>query len=281
MSTQTAVELPGGVTMPALGFGVFQVGPGETVAAVREALAAGYRHVDTAQSYGNEAEVGEAIAASGLLRAGIFLTTKLHRDRFDAAAAELDASLARLGVDHVDLFLLHWPSPPAERYLEAWAALEELRAAGKARAIGVSNLDVAQLAWLAERSDVTPAVNQVELHPWHSQPELRAYHAEHGIVTQAWRPIAKGTVLGEPTVVAVAERAGRTPAQVVLRWQLQLGLVPLPKSVTPARIRENAAIFDFELADADMAAISALHDDPGKPPSRMSEVAGDRPMWRP
>jgi 2,5-diketo-D-gluconate reductase A len=267
--------------MPQIGFGVFQVDPAQTAASVRLALEAGYRHVDTARVYGNEAEVGEGIRRSGVPREDVFVTTKLYPDDYGRAkaVAALDESLQRLQTDYVDLFLLHWPQPPFERYLETWEALRGLRDGGSVRAIGVSNVGVGQLERLAAASDTVPEVNQVELHPWHAQVELRAYHAAQGIVTQAWRPIAKGTILAEPTIVRLAEAYGRTPAQVVLAWQVRLGNVVLPKSVTPSRIRENLDIFDFDLRAEDVAAISALDDDPDKPQSRIDEVLATRPAW--
>ena len=275
------LELNDGAEIPQIGFGVFEIDRSRTAELVRVALDAGYRHIDTAQMYGNEAEVGEAIDRSGLSRDEVFITTKLHNDRHgrDSAKAALDESLERLRTDHVDLYLLHWPVPPEERYVESWRALEELRADGRARSIGVSNVGADQLRRLAAHTDTEPAVNQVEMHPWLMQPELRDYHAEHGIVTEAWRPIAKGTILDDPTVVGIAEARGRTPAQVVLRWHVQLGNVVFPKSATPSRIRENIDVLDFELSPVEMASISALDDDPGKPPSRTSEAVEAMPSW--
>ena len=283
MSQIPDIELRNGTKIPQLGFGVFQVDRSETVEVVRTALEAGYRHVDTAQMYGNEAEVGEAIRQSGLQRDEVFVTTKLHNSRHgrDSAKIALDESLERLGTDYVDLYLLHWPVPPADQYVESWHGLEELQAAGLVRAIGVSNVTSDHLRHLASFSDTVPAVNQVEVHPWLLQTELRDYHAEHGIVTEAWRPIAKGGVLGDPTITRLAEAYAKTPAQVVLRWHIQLGNVVFPKSANRARICENIDLFDFEISATDMASISALDDEPDKPPSRTSEAVTMMSSWSP
>ncbi|MFI1095629.1 aldo/keto reductase [Streptomyces sp. NPDC020917] len=246
--------------MPQLGFGVFQVPDDETAAAVGAALDAGYRSIDTASVYGNETGVGRALAASGLPREELFVTTKVwNADQgHDSTLRAFDASLARLGLDHVDLYLIHWPAPAQDRYLDTWRALRALLADGRVRAIGVSNFQPAHLRRLIEDGGVVPAVNQVELHPGLQQRELRAVHAEFGIVTEAWSPLAQGALLDEPALAAIARKHGRTPAQVVLRWHLQLGTVVIPKSVTPARIRENLDVFGFALDDADLAAIAGL-----------------------
>jgi len=248
------------VTMPQLGFGVFQVPDDRTAAAVRAALEAGYRSIDTAAVYGNETGVGRALAASGVPREELFVTTKVwNADQgYDATLRAFDASLGRLGLDHVDLYLIHWPAPAQDRYRETWRALRALLADGRTRAIGVSNFQPAHLRRLIEDGGVVPAVNQVELHPGLQQRELRAAHAESGIVTEAWSPLAQGALLDDPALTAIARRHGRTPAQVVLRWHLQLGTVVIPKSVTPTRIRENIDVFGFVLDDAEMAAIGAL-----------------------
>ncbi|MFJ4847117.1 MULTISPECIES: aldo/keto reductase [unclassified Streptomyces] len=256
------ITLNNGVTMPQLGFGVFQVPDDETAAAVTTALESGYRSIDTAAIYGNETGVGQALAASGIPRDELFVTTKLwNADQgYDSTLAAFDASLARLGLDHVDLYLIHWPAPAHDRYTDTWRAFEKIRSEGRARAIGVSNFEPAHLRRLMDDSGVTPAVNQVELHPRLQQRELRAFHARHGIATEAWSPLAQGALLGDPAVTSIAGRLGRTPAQVILRWHLQLGNVVIPKSVTPERIRENLDVFGFELTDADIAAIDALDD---------------------
>jgi 2,5-diketo-D-gluconate reductase A len=255
------VRLNDGAEIPQFGFGVFQIPAEETVTAVRTALDAGYRHIDTAQMYGNEAEVGRAIAESGVPREEIFVTTKLNNDchGYDAALGALDESLRKLGFDHVDLFLIHWPRPQEGRYVETWTALEKLKADGKARSIGVSNFTVEHLDRLAVRTGTVPAVNQIELHPQFPQAALRAYHAEHGIATEAWSPIGQGgDLLQDGRLRALADEHGRSPAQIVLRWHIQLGNIVFPKSVTPERIRENIDVFDFELSARDMAVVDGL-----------------------
>ncbi|HEY0252071.1 MAG TPA: aldo/keto reductase [Kofleriaceae bacterium] len=268
-----------GVEIPQLGFGVFQIPASRTAEVVRVALDAGYRHVDTAQVYGNEAEVGRAIAESRLPREDVFLTTKLNPQHhgFAATRTQLEDSLRKLGTSYVDLFLLHWPSPGKDRYLESWRACEELRAEGKVRSIGVSNLTVADLAWLAERSETVPAVNQVELHPSFQQNDLRRYHRSHGIITEAWGPIALGASLKDPTLQSLAKKYGRTTAQLILRWHVQIGNLPLCKSVTPSRIRENLAIFDFQIDKDDLAKLAALDGAPGGARSRT--LGAGLPRW--
>ena len=261
MTRVPTIELNDGGRVPQLGFGVFLVPPGETRTAVATALETGYRHIDTARIYDNESEVGEAVAASGIPREELFVTTKVwNADQGrDATLRAIDASLTRLGLDHVDLYLIHWPVPSADRYVETWRALEEITADGRARAIGVSNFQPAHLDRLAAETGTVPAVNPVELPPHLAQTELREYHAAHGIVTEAWSPLARGgDVLTDETVTKIAAGHGRTPAQVVLRWHLQLGNVVIPKSVTPSRIAENLDVFGFELTTEEMAAISAL-----------------------
>ncbi len=254
------VPLPDGVELPQLGFGVFQVAPEDTIAVVLRALETGFRHVDTAAAYQNEAQVGQALRASGLSREELFVTTKCWNDDqgFERAKRALEASLDRLELDAVDLYLIHWPAPSQDLYLETWRAFIELKADGLVRAIGVSNFQPAHLARVVEETGVTPAVNQIELHPRLQQPGLRREHADRGIVTEAWSPLAQGQVLDDPVVTGIAEAHERTPGQVVLRWHLQLGNVVFPKSVTPARIRENFELFDFELRSEEMAAIDAL-----------------------
>ncbi|MFF9402741.1 aldo/keto reductase [Streptomyces sp. NPDC014744] len=263
MTTVPTVKLNNGVEIPQLGFGVFQVPDDQTTAAVAQALEAGYRSIDTAAIYGNESGVGRALANSGIAREELFVTTKLwNADQgYDATLRAFDASLAKLGLDHLDLYLIHWPTPARDLYLDSWRAIEHLAGDGRIRAAGVSNFQPAHLTRLRENSTLVPAVNQIELHPGLQQTELRAFHAQHGIATEAWSPLAQGAVLNDPAVTAVADRTGKSPAQVVLRWHLQLGNIVIPKSVTPARIRQNLEVFDFELTDEDMAAIAATDRD--------------------
>lgn len=258
--TLPTVTLNNGHQMPQLGFGVFQVPDAETTTAVASALDAGYRSIDTASVYGNEAGVGRAIADSGIPRGDLFVTTKIwNSDQgYDAALAAYDASLAKLGLDYADLYLIHWPAPALGLYAETWRALERLLAEGRVRAIGVSNFEPEHLEALARNSDVVPAVNQIELHPALQQASVRAANAARGIATQAWSPLAQGGVLGDPAIAAIAARHGRSPAQVVLRWHLQQGRIAIPKSVTPSRIRENLDVFGFELDASELAAVDAL-----------------------
>jgi 2,5-diketo-D-gluconate reductase A len=255
-----AIELNDGTTIPQLGFGVFQVPPDETEKAVAEALEAGYRHIDTAAAYRNEAGVGRAIAASGIPRDELFITTKLWNDEqgHDQAIQAFAASAERLALDVLDLYLIHWPVPMADKFVETFQAFTELQADGRVRSIGVSNFHEPHLRRVIDEVGVTPSVNQIELHPYLQQRHLRDVHAELGIVTEAWSPIAQGAVLDDPVITRIAEAHGRTPAQVALRWHVQLGNVVIPKSVTPARIRENMAIFDFELSAEDLDAIAQL-----------------------
>ncbi|WP_030689692.1 aldo/keto reductase [Streptomyces globisporus] len=254
------VTLNNGVEIPQLGFGVFQVPDDETTAAVASALEAGYRSIDTAAIYGNETGVGRALAASGLPREELFVTTKLwNADQgYDSTLRAFDDSLAKLGLDHVDLYLIHWPAPARDLYRDSWRALERLAEEGRIRAAGVSNFQPAHLRRLMDGTALIPAVNQVELHPGLQQTGLRAFHAEHGIATEAWSPLAQGAVLGDPAIAAIAARYDKSPAQVVIRWHLQLGNVVIPKSVAPARIRENFDVFDFALTDEEMRAVAAL-----------------------
>jgi 2,5-diketo-D-gluconate reductase A len=254
------VLLSSGTTVPQLGFGTYKVPPSSTRGLVLTALELGYRHVDTAEMYGNEREVGEAVRDSGLARDDVFVTSKLDNPHHspDEAGAAFDRTLDDLGLDQVDLFLIHWPLPTVTDYVARWRVLEEAYAAGRARAIGVSNFQVAHLQRLLDEGDVVPAVNQIEVQPYFVQDELRAFHAQHGIVTEAWSPLARGRVLGDPVVVRVADAHGRTPAQVVLRWHLQRGDVVLPKASSRERIAENGDVFGFELSGADMAAITGL-----------------------
>jgi 2,5-diketo-D-gluconate reductase A len=264
MHSVPSVPLNDGRTIPQLGFGVWQIEPEETARAVGRALEVGYRHIDTAQMYGNERQVGEAVRASGLDRADVFITSKLD-NRFhspaDARRAFAD-TLVELGVDYVDLFLIHWPLPSLYDgdFVSTWTTLEEHQRDGRARSIGVSNFQVEHLERLAAAADVVPAVNQVELHPFFRNDEVSRYGQAHGIATEAWSPLAQGTVLDDPVITAIAEQIGRTPAQVVLRWHLQHGHIVFPKSTTPARIAENFAVFDFELEPGDVQQIDALDE---------------------
>jgi 2,5-diketo-D-gluconate reductase A len=259
--SQSVMKLNSGYEMPQVGYGVFKIPPAETEQAVRTALDAGYRSIDTATMYQNEESVGRALAASGLPREDVFVTTKLNNDShgFDAALQAFEASRRRLGVDYLDLYLIHWPLPARDKYVETWRALVRLREDGLARSIGVSNFQPAHLDRIIDATGVVPAVNQVELHPYLAQPRLRAQHADLGIATEAWSPLAKGgELLSDQTVTGLAEKYGRTPAQIVLRWHVQLGNVVIPKSVTPERIRANLDVFGFELDPDDMAEIEAL-----------------------
>jgi 2,5-diketo-D-gluconate reductase A len=254
------VALSDGVDIPQLGFGVFQVPPDETQRAVEDAFAAGYRHIDTAAAYRNERGVAAAIAAAGLPRAEIFVTTKLWNTEqgFDSTLAAFEKSLEALDLDHIDLYLIHWPVPARDLFMDTWRAFERIRSEGGTRSIGVSNFRIPDLERLAREAEQQPTVNQIELHPLLQQGELRAFHAEHGIATEAWSPLAQGEVLNDDTLVTIAAHHDRTVAQVILRWHLQLGNVVIPKSVTPARVRENFDVFDFELTEDDLAAIARL-----------------------
>jgi 2,5-diketo-D-gluconate reductase A len=254
------VELHDGVAIPQLGFGVFQVPPDETQRAVEEALASGYRHIDTAAAYRNEVGVGAAIAAAGIPREELFVTTKLWNSEqgHDSTLRACERSLEALGLDHLDLYLIHWPLPRADLYMDTWRAFEEIKSDGRSRSIGVSNFRVEELERLRREAETQPTINQIELHPYLQQEELRAWHAEHDVVTEAWSPIAQGAALDDETIETIAAHHERTTAQVILRWHLQLGNVVIPKSVTPERIRENFELFDFELSDDDLAAIARL-----------------------
>jgi 2,5-diketo-D-gluconate reductase A len=261
MSTVPSLVMNNGLQIPQLGFGVFLVPPEETKQAVTEALEAGYRLIDTAQGYRNEEGVGAAIAESDVPRDELFITTKLTNSEqgYDTTLAAFDGSMDKLGIDVLDLFLIHWPLPMFDQYVETWRAFEKLLADGRVRSIGVSNFEIPHLQRLLAETDVTPAVNQIELHPEFPQEDLREFHQQHGILTESWGPLGQGKgLLENPQIVDVAQRKGRTPAQVVLRWHVQVGCVVIPKSVNPDRIRENINIFDFELDDADMAEISKV-----------------------
>ena len=261
MASVPTIPLNNGVEIPQLGFGVFQIKPEDTVKATTSALEIGYRHIDTAQMYGNEREVGLAVRESGIPRDEVFVTSKLNNNRLerDDILRSFDQSLADLGFEQLDLFLIHWPLPAVADYIARWKVMEEIYASGRVRAIGVSNFQPHHLSNLFGHSEVRPAVNQVEAHPFLTQDELRAFDAEHQIVTEAWAPIARGRVNDQPVIAEIAKQAGKTPAQVTLRWHIQRGDVVFPKSVTRSRVEENFDIFDFELDEAAMAAISGLN----------------------
>jgi 2,5-diketo-D-gluconate reductase A len=254
------IELNDGNSIPQLGFGVFQIDPAETAQAVQTALDAGYRHIDTAEMYRNEKGVGDGIRASGIDRADVFVTSKLNNGfhRPDDARKAFAETLAALGFDHVDLFLIHWPLPTRYDFVSTWKTLEEFKRDGRARSIGVSNFQVAHLQRLADETDTVPAVNQIEAHPYLLNDEVRKFGEGRGIATEAWSPIAQGAVLDDPVIEAIAGELDRTPAQVVLRWHIQRGSIVFPKSSNPARIRENIELFDFELGAEQVARIDAL-----------------------
>lgn len=260
MTAVPTVELNDGTTIPQLGFGVWQVPAEQAEDVVTKALQTGYRHIDTAAAYRNEEAVGAAIAKSGIARQELYVTTKLWVSDFKKGATKqaLETSLAQLGLDAVDLYLIHWPAPVDEKYLQAWQALEELQVEGKTRSIGVSNFLPEHLDKVAEAGSVIPAVNQVELHPALQQRDIQAANTKYGIATQAWSPLAQGAVFGDQPIIAAAEAHGVTVAQVIIRWHLQRGRILFPKSVTPARIEENFEVFGFELTEAQLEAIDAL-----------------------
>ncbi|MCR6483432.1 aldo/keto reductase [Amycolatopsis sp. OK19-0408] len=255
------IELANGVAMPQLGYGVFQVPDDETTAAVKAALEAGYRSIDTAAVYGNEKGVGQAIAESGVARDELFVTTKLWNSAqgYDSTLKAFDESMQKLGLEQLDLYLIHWPTPERDKYLDTWKAFEKLYKDGRVRALGVSNFQPAHLLRLLDAADVAPVLNQIELHPYLQQREVREFDAKHGIATEAWSPLAKGgSLLGDPLVADLAVKHSRTPAQIVLRWHLQLGNVVIPKSVTPSRIAENFDLFGFTLSEEELESLTPL-----------------------
>jgi 2,5-diketo-D-gluconate reductase A len=258
-----SITLNNGQTIPQFGFGVFQIEPKDTAAAVTTALEAGYRHIDTAEMYGNEAEVGEAIARSGLDRSEVFVTSKLNNGSHapDDAREAFDATLKALGFDYIDLFLIHWPTPDKGNFVDTWKTFEEFYREGRARSIGVSNFQPHHLRRIHQETDIIPAVNQIEVYPYLTQEDVRAFCAEHQIAVEAWSPLGQGAVLNDPVIRNIAEKTGKTPAQVVLRWHIQRGDIVFPKSVTPERVRENIDIFDFELSGADVEDITLLNKD--------------------
>jgi 2,5-diketo-D-gluconate reductase A len=267
VSNIPTVELNDGALIPQLGFGVFQIEPDRTAAAVKAALEIGYRHIDTAEMYGNEQGVGQGIRDAGLDRADVFITSKLNNGfhKPDDARRAFDKTLSALDSDYVDLFLIHWPLPTlyGGDFVSTWNVLEEFAKEGRARSIGVSNFQPNHLGRLAAETDTVPAVNQIEVHPYFTNEEVRKYGCDHGIATEAWSPIAQGKVLDDPVIERIADAAAKSPAQVVLRWHIQRGDIVFPKSVSPDRMKANFALFDFELDNSHMDAISAL--DQGEP----------------
>lgn len=266
--------MAGGAAIPAIGLGTWPLDDAQVARTVADAVQLGYRLIDTAAKYGNEAGVGEGIAASGVDRAELFVTTKLDGPYQGGgrAVAGLDDSLARLGLEYVDLLMMHWPLPARDLYVDTWRTFGSLLASGKTRAIGVSNFKPAHLDRLISETGVAPAVNQIELNPTLPRTLTRAYHAAHGILTQSWSPLGRGDALTDPIITAIAERLDRSPAQVILRWHVQSGLSAVPKSATPARLAENLDVFDFELTDADLAEIA--HLDQGEAGARDSDLEG-------
>ena len=260
MTELPTITLNNGVVIPQLGFGVFQIAPDDTKRATLDALEVGYRHIDTAEMYRNEKQVGEAVAASGIDRSEVFVTSKLNNGFHarDAALAAFDGTLEALGFDYLDLFLIHWPLPTVGDFVETWKAMQELYESGRVKAIGVSNFQQAHLQRLLDETGIVPAVNQIEVHPYLAQDVLRAFNAAHGIAIEAWSPIAQGKVLTDEVIVSIAEKVGKTAAQVTLRWHIQRGDIVFPKSVTRSRVEENFAIFDFELSDDDIQSITEL-----------------------
>ncbi|MDQ1569904.1 MAG: 2,5-diketo-D-gluconate reductase [Actinomycetota bacterium] len=261
MTSVPMITLNNGHEIPQLGFGVFQIAPVETREATLDALEVGYRHIDTAEMYGNEKEVGQAVAESGIPREDVFVTSKLNNGFHarDAALRAFDGTLEALGFDYLDLFLIHWPMPAVGDFVETWKAMQEMHASGRVRSIGVSNFQPAHIRRLLDETDIIPAVNQIEVHPYLTQNDVRAFDFDNGIANEAWSPLAQGMVLLDPVITGIAGRIGKTPAQVTLRWHIQRGDIVFPKSVTHSRIVENFEIFDFALETADVEAITALN----------------------
>ena len=255
-----SLSLDDGNTIPQLGFGLYKVPAADAARLCREAIAIGYRHLDTAAFYANEAEVGEAVRSSEVPREELFVTSKVWKDDngYDSTLRAFDASVAKLGLPTLDLYLIHWPVPSTDLYVDTWRALVRLQQEGRVQSIGVANFHAHHIERLIAETGVAPVVNQVELHPWLPQAELRAFDAEHGIRTEAWSPLARGRVLDTPLLGDLADKHGRTPAQIVLRWHLELGNIVIPKASSAARLRENLDVFDFALDDEDMAAIATL-----------------------
>jgi 2,5-diketo-D-gluconate reductase A len=266
MSAMPTIRLNDGNAMPQVGFGVWRVSNAEAGTTLAEAVKAGYRSIDTASIYGNEEGVGEAIRAVSLPREELFITTKVWNDRqgYDSTLRAFDESLARLKLDHVDLYLIHWPVAGSEAYRDTWRALIKLKQEGRAKSIGVSNFLVPHLQRLIDETGVTPAVNQIELHPRFQQKELSAFHKANGIATECWSPLGQGKILRDETLAAIGRKYGKTPAQVILRWHIDNGFVVIPKSVTPSRIRENVDVFDFTLDADDRRAIEGLDSAAGR-----------------
>lgn len=264
--TVPAVKLNDGNHIPQLGYGVWQVGNDEAVSAVSEALKIGYRHIDTAAIYGNEEGTGKAINESGIARGDIYLTTKLWNKEqgYESTLKAFDESLKKLGTDYVDLYLIHWPLPSKDLFMDTWRAFIKIKEEGRAKSIGVSNFQTADLERILKESDVVPVINQIELHPQFQQDELRLFHSKHDIATEAWSPLGQGTILENPTLKSIAEKHGKSVAQVILRWHIETGNIAIPKSVTPARIKENFEVFDFSLNGTDHDAITKLDKTDGR-----------------
>ncbi|KAB2687632.1 aldo/keto reductase [Brucella pseudogrignonensis] len=264
--TVPAVKLNDGNHIPQLGYGVWQVGNDEAISAISEALKVGYRHIDTAAIYGNEEGTGKAINESGIARSDIYLTTKLWNKEqgYESTLKAFDESLKKLGTDYVDLYLIHWPLPSKDLFMETWRAFIKIKEEGRAKSIGVSNFRTADLERILKESDVVPVLNQIELHPQFQQDELRLFHSKHNIATEAWSPLGQGTILENPTLKTIAEKHGKSVAQVILRWHIETGNIVIPKSVTPARIKENFEVFDFSLNGTDHDAITKLDKTDGR-----------------